>query len=89
MEHVALHEHGHGLIELRADRPPANAMDLTLLADLLEAIELLRGETPRAVVLAGRPGYFSAGADLKAVPGYDAAFRSARSPATPSPGAWC
>ena len=72
MEHVALHEHQHGLIELRADRPPANAMDLTLLADLLEAIELLRGETPRAVVLAGRPGYFSAGADLKAVPGYDA-----------------
>jgi enoyl-CoA hydratase len=72
MEHVALHERRHGLIEVRADRPPANAMDLTLLADLLEAIELLRGEKPRAVVLAGRPGYFSAGVDLKAVPGYDA-----------------
>jgi len=71
MEHVALHEHQHGLIELRADRPPANAMDLTLLADLLEAIELLSREGPRAVVLAGRPGFFSAGVDLKAVPGYD------------------
>ena len=71
MEHVALHEHQHGLIELRADRPPANAMDLTLLADLLEAIELLSREGPGAVVLAGRPGFFSAGVDLKAVPGYD------------------
>ena len=71
MEHVALHEHEQGLIELRADRPPANAMDLTLLADMLEAIELLRGEKPRALVVAGRPGFFSAGADLKAVPGYD------------------
>ena len=72
MEHVALREHQGGLIELRADRPPANAMDLTLLADLLEAIELLRGARPRALVLAGRPGFFSAGADLKAVPTYDA-----------------
>jgi enoyl-CoA hydratase len=72
MEHVALHRHRHGLIELRADRPPANAMDLTLLAELLEAIELFRREKPRAVVLAGRPGYFSAGVDLKAAPGYDA-----------------
>jgi enoyl-CoA hydratase len=72
MEHVALHEHQHGLIELRADRPPANALDLTLLAEILEAIELLRGEMPRALVLAGRPGFFSAGVDLKAVPGYDA-----------------
>src|SRR5262249_26010439 len=64
MEHAALHKHEQGLIELRADRPPANAMDLTLLADLLEAIELLRGAKPRALVVAGRPGFFSAGADL-------------------------
>jgi enoyl-CoA hydratase len=70
MEHVTLEEHGEGLVVLSADRPPANAMDLTLLADLLEAIELLKAKEPRAAVLAGRPGFFSAGVDLKAVPGY-------------------
>ena len=70
MEYVTLEEHGEGLVVLSADRPPANAMDLTLLADLLEAIELLKAKEPRAMVLAGRPGFFSAGVDLKAVPGY-------------------
>jgi len=70
MEHVTLEEHGESLVVMSADRPPANAMDLTLLADLLEAIELLKAKGPRAVVLAGRPGFFSAGVDLKAVTGY-------------------
>jgi enoyl-CoA hydratase len=55
---------------LTADRPPANAMDVTLLRDLLEAIEQVGSDPPRALVLAGRPGFFSAGADLKAVPDY-------------------
>lgn len=55
---------------LTVDRPPANAMDLALLGDLVEAVESLAADVPAAVVLAGRPGFFSAGADLKAVPGY-------------------
>ena len=55
---------------LTVDRPPANAMDLALLGDLVEAVESLAADVPPAVVLAGRPGFFSAGADLKAVPGY-------------------
>src|SRR4051812_3763132 len=59
-----------GVAVLTADRPPANAMDLELLDELVAAIEGLAGDAPPAVVLAGRPGFFSAGLDLKAVPGY-------------------
>jgi enoyl-CoA hydratase len=72
MEHVSLRDEDGGIVVLSADRPPANAMDVTLLRDLLEAVEQVRSDPPRALVLAGRPGYFSAGADLKAVPGYGA-----------------
>jgi enoyl-CoA hydratase len=59
-----------GVATVVADRPPANAMDVTLLRDLVAAIEEIAADLPSAVVLAGRPGFFSAGADLKAVPGY-------------------
>lgn len=70
MEHVTLREHDRGVVAMTVDRAPANAMDVTLLDDVLEAIELLASDPPRALVLAGRPGFFSAGADLKAVPSY-------------------
>jgi enoyl-CoA hydratase/carnithine racemase len=70
MEHVTLSEHEGGTAVLTVDRPPANAMDLALLRELVEAVEQIAGDPPRALVLAGRPGCFSAGADLKAVPGY-------------------
>jgi enoyl-CoA hydratase len=71
MRHVSLDDNGDGVVVLTADRPPANAMDVTLLGDILEAVEQLVSDLPRALVLAGRPGFFSAGADLKAVPTYD------------------
>jgi enoyl-CoA hydratase len=70
MEHVTLRDHDSGVVVLSADRPPANAMDVTLLRDLLDALEQVAGQLPAALVLAGRPGCFSAGADLKAVPTY-------------------
>ena len=69
MAHLTLTERD-GVSLLSADRPPANAMDLTLLDELVGAIEGLAAEPPAALVLAGRPGFFSAGLDLKAVPGY-------------------
>jgi enoyl-CoA hydratase len=69
MEHVTLNEED-GVVILTVDRPPANAMDVALLRDVVEAIEKVSDEMPRALVLAGRDGFFSAGADLKAVPGY-------------------
>ncbi|MCW3056526.1 MAG: enoyl-CoA hydratase/isomerase family protein, partial [Solirubrobacterales bacterium] len=67
MEHVTLSEHDGGTAVLTVDRPPANAMDLALLRELVEAVEQVAADPPRALVLAGRPGCFSAGADLKAV----------------------
>jgi enoyl-CoA hydratase len=60
----------YGVTVLTADRPPANAMDIGLLGDVVAAIERLAADPPAALVLAGREGFFSAGADLKAVPGY-------------------
>jgi enoyl-CoA hydratase len=59
-----------GVTVLAADRPPANAMNVELLAELVQAVEGLAADPPAAVVLTGREGFFSAGADLKAVPGY-------------------
>jgi len=59
-----------GVVTLTADRPPANAMDVTLLRDVVAAVEEVAADPPAALVLAGRPGFFSAGADLKAVPSY-------------------
>jgi enoyl-CoA hydratase len=67
--HIAIAERD-GVVVLTADRPPANAMNLELLDELVEAIDGLAAAPPPALVLAGRPGFFSAGLDLKAVPGY-------------------
>jgi enoyl-CoA hydratase len=62
----------HGEVALvRVDRPPANALDLELLAEGSAAVAELRDAEPGAVVLTGREGFFSAGVDLKAVPGLD------------------
>jgi enoyl-CoA hydratase len=69
MAHVTVAEQD-GVTVLSADRPPANAMDVGLLRELVAAVEALAAAPPPALVLAGRPGFFSAGADLKATPGY-------------------
>jgi enoyl-CoA hydratase/carnithine racemase len=55
---------------VRIDRPPANAMNLELLDELVTALEQLASEAPAALVITGRDGFFSAGVDLKAVPHY-------------------
>ncbi len=69
MSHVTL-EDRDGVTVLSADRPPANAMDVGLLREVVAAVESVAASPPPALVLAGRPGFFSAGADLKAVPTY-------------------
>jgi enoyl-CoA hydratase len=56
---------------VRIDRPPANALDLELLAEGSAVLDGLRADEPGAVVLVGRDGFFSAGVDLKAVPSLD------------------
>jgi enoyl-CoA hydratase len=55
---------------VRVNRPPANAMNLELLDELVATLEGLAADVPAAVVIAGRDGFFSGGVDLKAVPGY-------------------
>src|SRR4051794_10307406 len=69
MPHVTTSERD-GVTVLAVDRPPANALDLELLDELIAAFERFAADPPAALVLAGRPGFFSAGLDLKAMPGY-------------------
>jgi enoyl-CoA hydratase len=66
-ELVQIEEHGEVAL-VRIDRPPANAMDLDLLEAGNAVREELEAASPGAVVLTGRPGYFSAGVDLKLAP---------------------
>jgi enoyl-CoA hydratase len=70
MDFVSVEEQDDGVVVLGVDRPPANAMNLELLRELVQGVGEVAAEAPRALVLAGRAGCFSAGADLKAVPGY-------------------
>lgn len=56
---------------VRIDRPPANTLDLGLLDLVLETLEQLRVDEPQAVVLTGTGRFFSAGLDLKVLPGLD------------------
>ena len=76
MSQVSISERD-GVAVLAVDRPPANAMDLGLLGELVEAVDRVAADVPPALVLAGREGFFSAGADLKAVPGYGPAEQRA------------
>jgi enoyl-CoA hydratase len=69
VDHVSLTDSG-GIAVLAVDRPPANAIDVALLSSIVTALERLAADPPRALVLTGREGFFSAGADLKAVPTY-------------------
>ena len=46
------------------DRPPANALNRELVEKLLAALETVRMDGARAVVLTGRPGMFSGGLDV-------------------------
>lgn len=57
IEHVA---HGE-VVELRLNRPPANALDPQLIAEITEAVK--RADSS-ALVLSGAPGMFSAGLDV-------------------------
>jgi enoyl-CoA hydratase len=65
--HIHIEEAGEVAI-VRIDRPPANAMDLDLLAEGQQVRERLAEAEPGAVVMVGRDRFFSAGLDLKAAP---------------------
>ena len=62
-----------GAAVLTLDRAPVNAMNLALLGDIAAAAGDLAADPPRrGVVVTGAHGVFSAGADIKEAPGYDA-----------------
>jgi enoyl-CoA hydratase len=67
MSTVRAEDRDGGVRLLRLDRPPANALDETLLGDLGAALDAARADDRvRAVVLAGQGTFFSAGFDLHA-----------------------
>jgi enoyl-CoA hydratase/carnithine racemase len=53
---------------VRIDRPPANALDIDLLAEGHQVRERLERAQPGAVVITGTDKFFSAGMDLKLTP---------------------
>ena len=57
-----------GVALVTIDRPPANAMDPAFIESGLEMLSTLDSSHPDAVVLTGTDRFFSAGADLRAVP---------------------
>jgi enoyl-CoA hydratase len=58
---------------LTLDRAPVNAMNLALLSELAAAAGELTANPPRrGVIVTGAHGVFSAGADIKEAPDYDA-----------------
>lgn len=61
----------HGpIVELRLDRPPANALTSDLLTRLHDELEAAQ-EDAGGLVLSGRPGMFSAGLDVPHLLGLD------------------
>ncbi len=67
MATIRTSDHDGGVRTLTLDRPPANALDETLLADLGVAIETARtDDAVRALVLTGAGAFFSGGFDLTA-----------------------
>lgn len=52
------------VLELRLERPPANALSPDLIAALAERVRSAPGRGARALVLSGRPGMLSAGLDI-------------------------
>ena len=70
-------DHDDGIVELRLNRPPVNALNPELVRYLDNALaEAHRGDA-RALVLSGRPGLFSAGLDVPELLELDEAGMSA------------
>ncbi|HSH27230.1 MAG TPA: enoyl-CoA hydratase-related protein, partial [Wenzhouxiangella sp.] len=57
-------DHGDGIVELKLDRPPVNALNPALVARLDAAIEQAIEDGARALIISGRDGLFSAGLDV-------------------------
>ncbi|HEV2333562.1 MAG TPA: enoyl-CoA hydratase/isomerase family protein [Gammaproteobacteria bacterium] len=65
-------EHGE-VLELKLDRPPANALNHALVKELRAAIEAAPGAGAKAIVLSGSEGMYSGGLDVPELLTYDRA----------------
>jgi enoyl-CoA hydratase len=70
VSYATLEHRSEAVAVLKLDRPPANAMNVEFLDDVIEALRIAARTPPRALLLSGREGFFSAGVDLKAVANY-------------------
>ncbi len=61
---IEQHSHAEGILELRLNRPPVNALDPTMVERLGQAIDEAIGSDARALIISGSPGMFSAGLDV-------------------------
>ncbi|HET6433040.1 enoyl-CoA hydratase/isomerase family protein [Dyella sp.] len=57
------------IVEINLARPPVNALDLSLLRDLRQALHEAPATGARGIVLSGAQGMFSAGVDVPALMG--------------------
>jgi enoyl-CoA hydratase len=57
-----------GLGRIHLDDGRANAIQAAWLAELNAALDTAASDASRAIVLTGRPGFFSGGLDLKVLP---------------------
>jgi 3,2-trans-enoyl-CoA isomerase len=65
-------EHSNGILELRLNRPPVNAMDPELVLRLRDAVSQAPKGGARALILSGREGIYSGGLDVPALLALDA-----------------
>jgi enoyl-CoA hydratase len=64
MTSIAKEKSEDGVLILRIDRPPVNALDVDTLNEMSDAFDEAAGDDTRAVVLTGTDKMLSAGADL-------------------------
>ena len=73
-EVVTLHDVAPGVVQVVLDRPPANALGLPIIDGLHRVLDEAdrRGDVAVLVITSARPGFFAAGADIKAMRDMDA-----------------
>ena len=62
------YEHHESVVTITLDDGKVNAMAMPFFEELNAALDRAEAERPIAVVIAGRPGYFSAGLNLRVLP---------------------
>ena len=62
------YEIDQGIAQITMDDGKANAMDFAFFEEMGEALDRAEGDGAKTLIITGRPGYFSAGLDIKLMP---------------------